>query len=167
MDEEIKKLRERLHNFVKKTTVYDMIAVSNSLCVISNKLSIADLINILIDNCEACALILDEEKEDITSVFVTVDLISVLLSFQHQNKHILNDDGQIDIMLNDITIKQYYAEYKDYSGKDMQNIVTIEVSLEDESENTKRYRKIYERENRPYCCEEYKKTRKGIFWNFD
>ena len=128
MDEEIKKLRERLHNFVKKTTVYDMMAVSNSLCVLSNKLSVADLLVILIDNCEDCALILDEDKESITSVFVTVDLINMLLSFKGQNQGIINDSEQIEVLLNGITIKQYYSEYKDYSGKEVQDMVTIDVS---------------------------------------
>lgn len=127
MNEEIKSLRERLHNFVKKTTVYDMIAVSNSLCVISNRLSVADLIYILVDNCEDVALILDEEKEIVTSVFVTVDLINVLLSFRSHNLAMLNNNEEIELMLNNLTIKDYYAKYKDYSNKDSQEIVTIDV----------------------------------------
>lgn len=124
----MKSLRERLHNFVKKTTVYDMMAVTNSINIISNNLSITDLITILVDNCEDVALILDEEKEAITSVFVTVDLITVLISFNASNKDILNNNEKIEQMLSGITIKQYYTEYRDYSGNQVQDMVTIDVS---------------------------------------
>lgn len=128
MDEELKKLRLGLKEFIKTHTVYDMIPTANTLVVLSNRLSIKDLIDILYNECQYRALILDEDREEITHVFVRIDLINLLLSLKEENKSLLQDQSKIKTLLDKITIKKFYIIYKDYLDKDEQEIKSIDVS---------------------------------------
>ena len=127
MDEELKNLRTGLKEFIKTHTVYDMIPTANTLTVLSNRLSIRDLITILDNDCQNRALILDEDREEITHVFVRIDLINLLLSFKEQRKELISTPEKINQLLSKVTIKEFYILYRDFLDKDEQEIKAIDV----------------------------------------
>lgn len=121
MDEQLKKLRMGLKEFIKTHTVYDMLPTANTLIVLSNRLSIKDLIDIVDGENQYRALILDETRGQLTHVFVRIDLINLLLSFKDSEK------TEIDKILAKTTIKEFYVIYKDFLDKDEQIIKSIDV----------------------------------------
>lgn len=56
-----------------------MLPISSELLAIDSQLSILDLIEIMVENVNRCALILDTEEQAISDIILPLDLNSVLI----------------------------------------------------------------------------------------
>ena len=127
--EDFHKLSNKLKNFCQKTKLWQTIATTNEIIMISQDLSVRDAVEILTENNSKRCLLVDERSEDIVSIFMIVDFINLILSFDCKNKELFSNPEQLQKLLSEMTMQTLLSEYKKYASSPLDELISAHVLL--------------------------------------
>jgi hypothetical protein len=129
--DDFKKVIDKLKLFCETTKIWQMIPSTSNTVIIGDDLSVKDTIEILNDNLiKRCLLVNPNNHADIT-LFMMVDFINLILSFESKNREMLSNPERIHKFLEDLTMKDMLRDYKKYGETMGGEVITAKVLLKD------------------------------------
>lgn len=119
---------DKLKQFCETTKIWQMIPTTNNTIIIADDLSVKDTIDILHDNMIKRCLLINPNNDTEISLFMLVDFINLILSFQTKNKDLLSSPDRIQRFLEDLTMKSLVSEYKKYTSFQEGEVITAKVN---------------------------------------
>jgi hypothetical protein len=118
---------DKLKQFGESTKIWQMIPNTNNTIIIADDLSVKDTIEILHDNMFKRCLLINPNNESELTLFMLVDFINLILSFQTKNRELLSSPDRIQRFLEDLTMKSLVTEYKKYMSFQETEVIAAKV----------------------------------------
>lgn len=131
---------EKLKQFSETTKIWQMIPTTNNTVIIAEDLSVKDTVEILNDNLLKRCLLINPNKDSEITLFMLVDFINLILSFQNKNRELLSSPDRIQRFLEELTMKSLVSEYKKYTSFQEGEVITAKVSSADLGQSFNRHR---------------------------
>jgi len=131
---------EKLKQFSETTKIWQMIPTTNNTVIIAEDLSVKDTVEILNDNLLKRCLLINPNKDSEITLFMLVDFINLILSFQNKNRELLSSPDRIQRFLEELTMKSLVSEYKKYTSFQEGEVITAKVSSADLGQSYNRHR---------------------------
>lgn len=108
-------LKELLQELFKTTKIWQMVPNCNELLILSKDLSVKDVIEILSENIATFCLLIDQEKNELSGLFLVTDFINFLLSLENKKKSLLEDQKSMQSYLESTHIIEFMTQHHKYA----------------------------------------------------
>lgn len=122
-------IKVMLREFFTNTKVWHMVPNCTELLILSQSLTVQNVIDIFSENDANFCLLIDQEKNSLTALILVADFINFLISLKPETGKPIEEDKDTINYLKSTSIWTFLQTHKKYTNRPIDEIIHREVNL--------------------------------------